>query len=421
MMATIILRRSEALDIDLKRNESMTKKTENLKEYFIVRLMFVMIFILISESVINLFIVQGVFPMLHDVYGLQIGVGRMTAIESAMLLLQIFLYLVGGSVFMAVSFILPPPMIVFLQNIFLNLEIKNIIQEPEKVNVILLIVLFVSFTLYFLPYAVGIGAYSYMVIKKVEEIRAIDRAEREQNIKRRNLLLSDIAHDLKTPITAISGYAQALNEGIVTSPEKQQEYLNTICRKSMQISRLITVLFDYVKLDSEGFELKKERLDLTEFLREISADMYSDIEQSKMELEVELPEKKCFAMIDKAQLGRAVANLFSNAIKHNPAGTKIQISMVENSGWEIQVADTGTAIDDAVLEHLFEPFVMGDESRNSRAGSGLGLSITSKIIEMHGGQIWVEQPELESCTKRFCIHLPKVGTEEADDYEYGTI
>lgn len=399
----------------------MTKKTENLKEYFIIRLLFVMIFILISESIINIFIAQGVFPMLHDVYGLDLEAGGMTAIESAVILLKLFLYLVGGSMFRAFSFILPPPLVVFLQNVFLNLETTNLIQEPEKVNLVLFIVLLVSIVLYILPYAVGIGVYSYIVIKKVEEIRAYDRAEREKNIKRRNLLLSDIAHDLKTPITAISGYAQALNDDIVLSPEKQKEYLETICRKSMQMSRLITVLFDYVKLDSEGFELKRERMDLAECLREISAEMYSDIENAGMELSVDLPSKRCYALIDKAQFFRSITNLFSNAVKHNPEGTKIMVSLKDKTDWEIQIADTGNAIDENVLEHLFEPFVMGDESRNSRTGSGLGLSITSKIIEMHGGSIWVEQPKEESCTKTFYIHLPKERGEDSDGYEYGTM
>ena len=398
----------------------MTKKTENLKEYFIVRLLFVMIAILISESLINVFIAHGVFPVLHEVYGLEIGVGKMTVMESVVSLLRVFLFLVGGSVLMAISFILPPPLVVFLQNVFQNLETKKMIQEPEKVNLVLVIVLFFSLVLYILPYAVGIGVYSYLVTKKVEEIREIDRREREKNIQRRNLLLSDIAHDLKTPITAVSGYAQALNEGIVTSPEKQQEYLQTICRKSMQMSQLITVLFDYVKLDSEGFELKKEKVDLAEFLREISADMYSDIENARMDFCVELPEKKCYAMVDKGQLSRAIVNLFSNAIKHNPEGTKISISMMEKSDWEICIGDNGNAIDGEVLEHLFEPFVMGDESRNSRAGSGLGLSITSKIIEMHGGKIWVEQPKTEQVTKVFFVRIPKERNDGEDDYDYGT-
>lgn len=399
----------------------MSKKTENLKEYFIVRLLFVMLFILICESLVNLFIAQEVFPVLYNMFGVEFGEEKLSIFGRAGILFRILLYITGESLYSLLLAMLPAPIRSFLQSILQNFKIENWFPTSEKLNGWLFLIVLAALLLYVLPYVIGIALYSWIVIKKVEEIRGYDKEQREQYIRKRNLLLSDVAHDLKTPIATISGYAQALNEGMVESPEKQREYLQIIYKKSLQMNQLITVMFDYVKLDSEGFELKKERIDLAEFLREISAEMYSDIERTEMELLVELPDKECNVMADKAQLARVVMNLLTNAIRHNPKGTKIRISLEEScgykEGWKVQIADTGNRIEEALAEHLFEPFVMGDASRSSRAGSGLGLSIASKIIEMHGGTLSLNQNPEAPYTKAFCIELMKA--KETDDYEYG--
>lgn len=401
----------------------MSKKTENLKEYFIVRLLFVMLFILICESLVNLFVSQEVFPVLYNMFGVELGEEKLSIFGRAGILFRILLYITGESLYSLLFVMLPVPIRSFLQGILQNFKIENWFPTSEKLNGWLFLIILAALLLYVLPYVIGIALYSWIVIKKVEEIRDYDKEQREQYIRKRNLLLSDVAHDLKTPITTISGYAQAINEGMVESSEKQREYLQIIYKKSLQMNQLITVLFDYVKLDSEGFELKKERIDLAEFLREISAEMYSDIERTEMELLVELPDKECNIMADKAQLARVVMNLLTNAMRHNPKGTKIRISLEEPCGykesWKVQIADTGNQIEEALAEHLFEPFVMGDASRSSRTGSGLGLSIVSKIVEMHGGTLSLNQNPEVPYTKAFCIELMKA--KETGDYEYGMV
>lgn len=400
----------------------MQKKTENLKEYFIVRLLFVMLFILVSESLVNLLIAQEVFPALHKIFGVELVSDNPGVFGRVSTLFQILLYIAGGSLGSLLAGMLPASIGLFLQRILPVLEKENRLLTLEKPDGWLLLIVIASLLLYILPYVIGIGIYSFIVVRKVEEIRSFDRKQREKYIKRRNLLLSDVAHDLKTPITTISGYAQALNDGMVESPEKQSEYLKVIYQKSLQMNQLITVLFDYVKLDSEGFELKTEWFDLAEFLREVSAEMYSDIENAGMEFLVELPDKECSVMADKAQLMRVVLNLLANAVKHNPKGTKIRISLEEVSGyekgWKVQIADTGGRIEEELEKHLFEPFVMGDESRNSRAGSGLGLSIAAKIVEMHGGTLSLDQNLKIPYTKAFCIKMRKGKEPGADEYEY---
>ena len=247
-------------------------------------------------------------------------------------------------------------------------------------------------------------------------MRTEDRKQAEAFEKKRNLLLSDITHDLKTPITTIAGYAQALNDGMIKDPEKQKQYLLSIRQKSLEMSQLMTLLFHYVKLDSEGFELKIERVNITELVRQIAAGAYTDIEEAGMELEVDIPKTAGYAKVDQAQFTRAWNNLITNAVRHNSSGTKIKISMSDPYGyWVIKVMDSGNRIDDSLLEHLFDPFVMGDESRNSRGGSGLGLSVSKKVIDMHGGRLWLEQPAPEGYTKAFCIRIKQM---EDRSYEY---
>ena len=183
----------------------------------------------------------------------------------------------------------------------------------------------------------------------------------------------------KTPITTVAGYVQALNDGMVEDPEKQKQYLESIRKKSLEMSELITLLFNYVKLDSEGFDLKKERINITELVLQLVAGAYTDMEEAGMIPDIDIPEEADYAEIDKMQFSRAFTNLLMNAIKHNEAGTSIKISMKKQLSYlVIKVMDSGERIDLELAQQLFDPFVMGDESRNSRGGSGLGLSVSKK-------------------------------------------
>ena len=207
-------------------------------------------------------------------------------------------------------------------------------------------------------------------------------------------------------MTAVTGYASALAEGKIEDSGQQQEYLDVIYHKSMQMSGLITLLFEYVKLDSEGFSLKKTREDLTEILRESVAALYTEFEAKEMELEVEIPENSIYFSVDRVQFQRAISNLLHNAIKHNPTGTAVGVIMEEKEEYlEIRICDNGVLIPQETADYIFEPFVMGDESRSSKGGSGLGLSIVQKIISMHGGEIFLRQEPEGAYKKAFVIKM----------------
>ena len=141
-----------------------------------------------------------------------------------------------------------------------------------------------------LPYLVGAFCYSRIVTKQFNELLAQEKAQKLARDERRNLMLSDIAHDIKTPITTICGYSKALSEGVVEEKDRQS-YLDAIYAKAMRMDELVTLLFEYVKLGSEGFAMRKEPGDLAELIREMTALLYADFEDRGMELVLELPEE----------------------------------------------------------------------------------------------------------------------------------
>lgn len=255
------------------------------------------------------------------------------------------------------------------------------------------------------PYVISAFYYVRAVTQEVAAIAREQEAERQEYDRRRNLMLSDIAHDLRTPITTISGYAQALKDNVVQEEHKRQEYLQAIENKSKRMSDLINLLFEYVKLDSDGFSLDREELDLAELLRENAALIYQDMEDAGMDFEVDIPEEKYMINADKMQMSRVITNLMVNAIRHNQPGTKILLSMTERLGLvTVRVADTGSPIAEDIRETLFEPFSKGDKSRSDGKGSGLGLSIAKKVIDMHGYDLSLEDGPA-GYTKSFTIKL----------------
>lgn len=289
-----------------------------------------------------------------------------------------------------------------------------------KTNVILTLVMFA------IPIVMTSVWFSRIVSEEVEKNERQEEELRKRYERARNLMLSDIAHDLRTPITTIGGYAKALNDGLVTSDEKRIEYLDAIQNKSQRMSDLITLLFDYVRLDSENFSLRREKTDIIELLRENAAMLYADVEERQMEFEIDVPEDRIELMVDRLQISRVITNLINNALKHNLAGTTIRLQLcrgnVDNEAKakrtgakeqssneqniQIIIADNGTMIEPQVAEHIFEPFVVADASRESKGGSGLGLSIAKKIVEMHGWTIELKQ-DFERCEKSFVIHARK--------------
>ncbi len=294
-------------------------------------------------------------------------------------------------------------------------EIVNVSNHLSVSSEIILVMMMLAiFIVAITPYVIGAFYYVRVVFREFRKIEAAEKQRQLEYERKRNLMLSDIAHDLRTPITTVSGYSKALSDGMV-SEDRKQEYLNAIQAKSERMNDLITLLFDYVRVDSEGFKLNKTKLDICEIVRESAAMMYQDIEDAGMTLDVDIPEEQIYVQADKIQFERVVTNLITNAIRHNKPGTEIGVYLQnEDDNTKIMIADTGEMIPEEKVETIFNPFVMGDESRKSGGGTGLGLSIAKKVVELHGFTIrLVQKPYiarydiLKRFNKSFIIKISK--------------
>ena len=335
------------------------------------------------------------------------------------------LVVVGYVIIAVIDSILPSPVSVLFAGILqlLDLEgsrIANITGDsslfgsmsPYK-QAILFFTILVIIALLVFPYLVGAGYYVNLIVSEFDKIEKSRAEEEKKRNKEKSLMISNIAHDLKTPMTTVIGYSEALKNNMVPEDQKAQ-YLEAIQLKSERMNEIIQLLYDYVRVDSAGFELVKKDFDICEMLRECIAIQYSDIENAGMITEVDIPEEYISINADKMQLSRVIYNLINNAIRHNRKGDGIGLFLKKNEDdIRILVADTGKNIPPEIEEKLFEPFVMGDESRNTKGGSGLGLFIVKNIVEMHEYKLkLVQYMELaryrlpKQYTKAFVIIIP---------------
>ena len=234
---------------------------------------------------------------------------------------------------------------------------------------------------------------------------AESEAERRRLDQGRQKLIADISHDLKTPITVIAGYIDAICDGKVP-PQEEERYLRAIQTKAQTLTELINAFHEYSKVEHPEFVLHRERTDLGEFLREYLAGKYDEIDLAGFSLEVDIPERPIFCGVDQLQLRRVLDNLLSNALRHNRLGTMLFFDLTVSGGAAVlRVADNGAGIPPDRARHIFEPFVVGSDAR-SGTGSGLGLAITRRIMELHGGSIELTSRPAPGRSTEFVLHLP---------------
>lgn len=198
--------------------------------------------------------------------------------------------------------------------------------------------------------------------------------------------IANLSHDLKTPLTVITGYSKAFLDGLV--PEnKKKAYMESIYNKALVATDAIDTLFLYVKLNHPDYSLNKKRTDLVEFTRNYLADKYNDIENANMSIEVDIKPEKLVANIDEKAFRRIYENLIDNAIKYNKSGTTIYFKMWVDKFINISIGDNGIGVDKKIKDKLFEPFITSNDARTSGKGTGLGLAIVKNLVEMHDGEI----------------------------------
>lgn len=234
-------------------------------------------------------------------------------------------------------------------------------------------------------------------------------------------LVSNISHDLKTPITSIKGYVEGIMDGVADTPEKMDRYIKTIYNKANEMDRLINELTLYSKIDTNRVPYDFHRLNVKEFFNDCVEEIGLDLESKGIKLIYSnYVESSTLVIGDPEQLCRVINNIIGNSIKYmDKANGTIDICVVDNSdSIQVEIEDNGKGIAAKDLSNIFDRFYRTDASRNSsQGGSGIGLSIVKKIIEDHGGYIWATSKEGEGTTIHFVLRKYIENTEKASGEE----
>jgi signal transduction histidine kinase len=205
-------------------------------------------------------------------------------------------------------------------------------------------------------------------------------------------LLSNISHDLKTPLTTIKGYAEGIIDGVADSPEKLDRYIRTIYTKANDMSALVDELSMFAKLDNNSLPYNFQIVEISEYFNDCIDDLSFELEVKNIALEYENQLKNsCKVIVDREQLKRAVHNIIGNSEKYmDKEKGRVCVRIIEESEFvRVEIEDNGAGISKRDLPNIFERFFRADASRNTqKGGSGLGLAIVQKIIKEHGGVIW---------------------------------
>lgn len=239
----------------------------------------------------------------------------------------------------------------------------------------------------------------------------------KQHEKQNKELVSNISHDLKTPITAIKGYVEGIMDGVADTPEKMDKYIRTIYNKAMDMDRLINELTIYSGIDNNRIPYNFHRINVADYFGDCVEEVGLDLESKNIALNyTDLVEPDTQIIADPEQMKKVINNIISNSVKYmdKPRG-EIDIRILDEvDAIRVEIEDNGKGIAQKDLSQIFERFYRTDASRNSaQGGSGIGLSIVRKIIEDHGGYIWATSKEGEGTCIHFVIRKYKELQKEA--------
>ncbi|MCD7813729.1 MAG: ATP-binding protein [Lachnospiraceae bacterium] len=232
-----------------------------------------------------------------------------------------------------------------------------------------------------------------------EEKESFDRQSKE--------LISNISHDLKTPITAVKGYVEGIMDGVADTPEKMDRYIRTIYIKANDMDRLINELTFYSKIDTNRIPYNFKKIDAVEYFDDCAEEVGLEMHEREIRFSyINNVEAGTLVIADAEQLKRVINNIIGNSIKYMDKPKKeVQLRVFDAGDYvQAEIEDNGKGIENKDLVNIFDRFYRTDLSRNSsQGGSGIGLSIVRKIIEDHGGRIWATSKVGEGTTMHFLI------------------
>ncbi len=228
--------------------------------------------------------------------------------------------------------------------------------------------------------------------ESAEEKLVLDKENKE--------LISNISHDLKTPITAIKGYVEGIMDGVADTPEKMDRYVRTIYNKTVEMDHLINELTFYSKIDTNRIPYTFSKLNVEDYFSDCAEEVGLELETRGIQLcYANYVDSDVQVIADGEQIRRVIHNIISNAIKYMDKGKGmkgiIQIRVKDVGDFvQVEIEDNGKGIAAKDLPYIFDRFYRTDVSRNSaKGGSGIGLSIVRKILEDHGGKVWATSRE----------------------------
>ncbi len=238
--------------------------------------------------------------------------------------------------------------------------------------------------------------------------RLKDNAEEKVKFdKQSKELISNISHDLKTPVTTIKGYAEGILDGVADTPEKVERYVRTIYNKASEMDTLINELTLYSKIDTNRIPYNFNIISVNDYFNDCAEDLSMELESRNVEFGFfNYVVQDVRVIADAEQIKRVIHNIINNSLKYmDKEKAKINIRIKDVGDFvQVEIEDNGKGIDPKELPHIFDRFYRTDASRNSsKGGSGIGLSIVKKIIEEHGGKIWATSRENTGTTMYFVL------------------
>ncbi len=262
-------------------------------------------------------------------------------------------------------------------------------------------------------------------MRAIQEKFAAELSVKNQELERRNLeieradrlkseFLASMSHELRTPLHTIIGFSEILAEELEGPVnEKQRRFINHIHNDSLHLLELINDILDLSKIESGRLELRRENFLLDASVEEVRASILPQAEAKSIGVTTNIPAGLSLRA-DRIRLRQILLNLLSNAVKFTPAGGKISLEAARRGGFaEISVADTGIGIPPAEHQSVFDKFYqVGATTKGVREGTGLGLAITKRLVEEHGGRIWLESQPGKGSLFSFTVPLSGEGAKK---------
>ena len=246
-----------------------------------------------------------------------------------------------------------------------------------------------------------------------------DVTEQQKTEQERRDFVSNVSHELRTPLTSIKSYSEALAEGAWQDESIAPHFLEVIESESNRMIRMISNLLDLSKIDGGQIVLNKDYVDLKRVLNfildRLEFTVANDPNGENYQIVREFTPRDIYVDIDQDRMTQVIDNLLNNAIKYSPDGGTVTVRLSEEQGFvKVSVIDEGLGISKSDAERLFERFYRVDKARSrEQGGSGLGLAISKEVIELHGGQIWVES--VEGKGSNFSFTLPSTSFEDIEE------